>query len=250
MNKLTTYCSLAALAGAAFFVGGAGASGWKSSSYPAPAPNARGVARDAPFDVSVLCDGSPPRIYDLFTPSRFITLAMPSGARGLSYWSGYGDLVVSNYVNGHIYALTSSGSVISSFRCPKAHPADLSDCGRQWGRRYVAFPDVNVAFELTTAGSIISSFAGPGSRLTGVEANGPKDAVLGDPSTGKVYFVGYGSANVTAPAGLCSSRRTGTPPYIDPYVVDVTTNRVYHFSWVGPEPVAPASLGRVKALFR
>ena len=229
----------------------AGASGWRVIySFPAPAAQARGVARNAPYDVSVLCNGTPPRIYDLSTPSRYVNLAIPSGAWGLGYWSGYGDMVVSNYANGYIYALKSNGSVVSSFKCPKRHPADISDAGRIWGHRYVAFPDENVALELTTTGSVISSFSGPGNRLTGIEANGPADAVLGDTSTGKVYFVKYGSANIAEPVGLCSDRRTGTPPYIDPIVVDASKNYIYFLIWVGPEPVAPSSLGRVKALFR
>jgi hypothetical protein len=229
-------------------------SGWEITyTFPAPAPNARGIARDAPYDVSVLCDGTPPRIYDLFTPSNYINLAVPSGVWGLSYWSGYGDVVVSNYNNGYIYGLTSSGSVVASFHCPKDHPADLSEYGRVWGYRYVAFPDDNIALELTTTGSIISSFSGPGSSLTAIEANGEKDAVLGDPATGKVYFVyvvNWGSANIAEPVGLCSSRRTGSPPFIDPMVVDASTNNIYSLDWVGPEPIDPSSIGRVKALFR
>jgi hypothetical protein len=195
----------------------------------------------------VLCDGSPPRIYNLTKPSEYITLAVPTGASGLTKWFEWGDdLVVSNYNTSYIYRLKTTGSVISSFRCPRDHPADLS--GGVYDK-YVAVPGENLALEITTTGSVVSSFKGPGTRLTGVQTDGGK-AVVGDPQTHKVYFLGWGSANLTSPVAVDADIRTGTPPYIGVMVVDAATNYVYAFDWVGPEPVEPSSLGRVKALFR
>jgi len=148
---------------------------------------------------------------------------------------------VSNYNNSYIYKLTSSGSVISSFRCPKAHPADLS----QWAL-YVAIPDENLAIKITTTGSILSSFRGPGSRLTAIDASD----ILGDPETHKVYFLGYGTRSLGAPVGVCADRLTDGPPYVHILVVDRTTNYVYLFKWAGHEAVGPTSFGRIKALFK
>ena len=72
------------LAGILVLAGIVAATGWLVvSSYPAPAPNARGVAFDAPYGVSVLCDGSPPRVYNLYRPSEYVTLSVPKGAWGL-----------------------------------------------------------------------------------------------------------------------------------------------------------------------
>jgi hypothetical protein len=238
-----------ALAGASLFVGEAGASGWLIiASYPAPAPNARGVAFNAPFGLSVLCDGSPPRVYSVFKPSEYISFAVPKGAWGLTRWREWGaDLVVSNYNTSYIYRLTTTGSVIASFRCPRDRPADLS--GGIYGK-YVAIPEENLALEITTTGSVVSSFRGPGTRLTGIQAEGGK-AVIGDPQTHKVYFLGWGSANLTSPVGVEASIRTGQPPpYAQVMVVDGATNYIYYFEWFGHEAVGPASLGGVRALFK
>jgi len=238
---------LIALFAAVFLVvGNVGGTGWVVvASYPAPAPNARGICvGDVPYGTSILCDGSPPRVYDLFRASEYITLAVPQGAWGLV--SGESDTIwVSNYNNSYIYKLTSTGSVLSSFRCPKAHPADLS----RWAL-YAAIPDENLAIEITTTGSILSSFRGPGTRLTAIDACNITEAVLGDPATHKVYFSGYGTGYLDAPVAVCADRLADGPPYVHILVVDSTTNYVYLFKWVGSEAVAPASFGRVKALFK
>ena len=111
MNRVViTICALTLAATAA------GASGWYIiSSIPVPAPNARGFSCRDPFDNSVLCDGSPPRVYDLFNASNYVTLDVPSGVWGLGDWLG-GGITVSNYRNSYIYHLTTTGSVISTFR--------------------------------------------------------------------------------------------------------------------------------------
>jgi hypothetical protein len=224
----------------------ASASGWDMvASYPAPAPNARGVSLFAPYYISVLCDGTPPRIYNLTEPSKYINLAIPKGAWGLSDWFG-NAIAVANNDNSYIYKLTTSGSVISSFRSPKDHPADLS--GPNFSK-YVAIPAENLALEITTAGSVISSFRGPGTRLTALEARYPY-GIVGDPATHRVYFLpNFGTAAVTSPVGTCASVKTGEPPYDDVWVVDAATNYVYLFMWRGSEAVAPASVGRVKTLY-
>jgi hypothetical protein len=234
--------------GVFFAVGNVGGTGWfVVASFPAPAPNARGIAPDAPYGISVLCDGTPPRVYNLAKPSEYISLAVPKGAWGLSKWYHLGDIVVSNYNNSYIYGLNTNGSVISSFRCPKNHPADLSGL---WGKFFVAIPDDNLALELTTAGSIISSFRGPGTLLTAIDANDERRAVLGDPATHKVYFLGHGSITIAAPVGLWSDRRTSPPPYTFVWVVDAATNWVYYIDSTSEEGIVAGSFGRVKGLFK
>ncbi len=221
--------------------------GWHiNASYPAPAPNARGVSLFSPYYVSVLCDGTPPRIYNLGVPSQYINLPIPKGVWGLADWGTLNIIAVSNYNNNYIYRLTTSGSVISSFRSPKDHPADLS--GLSFAK-YVAIPAENLALEITTTGSVISSFHGPGTRLTAVEAYSAY-GIVGDPATHRVYFLpNYGTAVVTSPVGTCASVKTGEPPYGDVWVVDAATNYVYLFVWRGSEAVAPTPLGRIKALY-
>lgn len=223
--------------------------GWEIiGSYAAPAPNARSIARDAPYTISVLCDGNPPRVYNLSKPSENIALALPQGAWGLSTWYRWpNNIVVSNRNNGFIYRLNTSGSVISSFRSPKAHPADISGL---YGKFWVAIPDENLAVEITMTGSVISSFSGPGTRLTALDAGVSTDAVLGDPTTHRVYFLRCGSMTMAAPVGLWAGRRTGWPPYANIWVVNGADNRIYRIDSRSEEAVGPASLGRVKALFQ
>jgi len=243
-RRIVIACVLMSTAAAA-----AGASGWRiTHSIPAPAPNARGFSCYAPFDDSVLCDGSPPRVYDLFNASNYVTLDVPSGVWGLGDWLG-GGITVSNYTNSHIYHLTSTGSVVSSFRCPKDHPADISTY--PWGL-FVAIPDENLALELTRNGSILGSFASPGTRLTAIQANtGPLEYICGDQDTHRVYFKGYGELPLGQPSAIWATMYTGDDLPINWFMVlDSATQYVYVVQWYGPEAVAPASLGRVKALFR
>jgi len=240
-NVLTTWVLMLAAAAAA------GASGWYIiSSIPAPAPNARGFSCDDPFDYSVLCDGSPPRVYDLFNAANYVTLDVPSGVWGLGDWLG-GGITVSNYSNSFIYHLTSTGSVISSFRCPKDHPADIST--RPWDL-FAAIPDENLALELTTNGSILGSFAGPGTRLTAIQANRPTEYICGDAATGRVYIKGYGEFPLAQPSAIWATMYTWDDLPINWFLaLDSATQYAYVVWWHGPEAVAPASLGRVKALF-
>ncbi len=231
----------------------AGASGWSiAASYPAPAPNARGINLHTPGGYSILCDGSPPRIYKLGEPSEYINLAIPRGAWGLSSW-GQDIITVSNYNNSYIYQLTTTGSVISSFQCPKAHPADLSGGGGIY-RKYVAIPEENLAVEVTTTGSVVSSFRGPGNRLTAIEAYSSNDGVIGDAATHRVYFIGFGGFPLGAPAGVWADRKTcdndHEPPYTFVWVVDAATNYIFQLCYSGGENINPASFGRVKGLFK
>jgi hypothetical protein len=251
MKRLRPYLAGATLAGAAVLclAAAAGASGWGIAySIPAPAPNARGFSGWGPFDYSVLCDGSPPRVYDLFNAANYVTLNVPSGVWGLGDWLG-GGITVSNYTNSYIYHLTSTGSVISSFRCPKDHPADIST--RPWGL-FVAFPEENLALELTSNGSILGSFAGPGTRLTAIQADGwPLQYICGDPATHRVYFKDYGELPLAQPSAIWATIKLGDDLPIDWFMVlDSAAQYVYVVWWRGPEAVTPASLGRVKALFR
>lgn len=241
MKKKAIICALALTVAAL-----AAASGWRVVySLPAPAPNVRGICPNAPFDFSVLCDGSPPRIFDINSPSNYISLDVPSGAWGLTVWMA-GVVTVSNYNNSYIYHVTSAGSVISSFRCPRDRPADLAT----W-RNFVAIPNENLALELTTGGSVVSSFRGPGSRLTAIEAKNSACYIIGDPARHKVYFAGYGELNLGSPAAIWADRKTGDERITDWYwVTDSSTNYIYTVRWVGPEPVEPSSLGRVKALYK
>ncbi len=152
---------------------------------------------------------------------------------------------VTNNVNSYVYTLTTTGSLISSFRCPKDRPADIGNGSWRW----IAIPNENLAIQLNVQGSIISTFAGPGSRFTGYFGRGLGDNIIGDPATHKLYFSGWGTANLSEPIGVWASETSGEPPWRYIFVIDKATNYIFWFGWSGQQPVSPASLGRVKGLF-
>jgi len=223
-------------------------SGWQLyRSDPSPAPNARSVCFNAPYTVSVLCDGTPPRIYNEINAAQHIDLQVPPGVWGFATEGSY--YVISNRSNSYIYSVTTTGSVLSSFRCPRDGPADLS----QWGSGYVwvAIPGENRCYELTYSGSIITSYTPPGYQVTALETLYYfPDGIYGDPATHRVYVMGYGSFYLENPLGLTSDMTTGTPPWDGIVVVNGADNRIYQYVFVGPLGVAPASWGRIKALLR
>ncbi len=212
---------------------------------PGPAPNLRGCS--SPY-TDVLTDGTPPRIWRVLssgygTPLR---LNVPTGAWGLAWGASEGGYV-SNYNNSYIYRVNTSGSVLSSFRCPRGRPAGISWAYYTGAVIQVAIPDENLILYLTSTGSVVKSEAGPGTRVT-APANFGRYICVGDAGTRKVYTYA-GTFNVPSVAGLC----TNTPmsgPYDHIWLTDAATNTL---QWWGPgsaQPVGPSSLGRVKALFQ
>ncbi|MEE8640161.1 MAG: hypothetical protein V3T41_07105 [bacterium] len=215
-------------------------------SWRAPAPNVRGYAFHSPYHY-VLTDGSPPRIWR-FDFEKFdspINLQVPRGAWGLekigpvAFW-------VSNYNNSYIYKVNMTGSVVSSFRCPRDHPGEIGGTGLG-GYLAVAIPKDNLALLMTTAGSVVRTFPGPGTRLTAWHSyNG---LLAGDDITHKVYTYA-GTVNVASPAGISPGNWPMSAPYSNFFVTDMATNTVQGWVWGGVVPVGPSSLGRVKALFK
>jgi len=223
-------------------------SGWQLyRSDPSPAPNARSVCLNAPYPISVLCDGTPPRIYNEINAAQYIDLQVPPGAWGFADRGSY--YVISNRTNSYIYTVNTAGSLLSSFRCPRDAPADLNE----WASSslYVAIPAENRCYRLDYSGSILGSYTPPGYNVTALEVASPfDDAIYGDPTTHRVYVMGYGSFYLENPLGLTSDRTAGYPEWDGIIVVNGADNRIYQYGFVGPLGVAPASWGKVKALLR
>lgn len=213
---------------------------------PGPAPKMRGCTYYGAL--SVLTDGTPPRVWPVLssgygTPLR---LNVPTGAWGLA-WGSESPGYVSNYNNSYIYRVSTSGSVLSSFRCPRPHPADISWDHVSYAVLQVAIPNENLILYLTSTGSVVKSEAGPGTRVTAV-ANYSRYLCVGDAGTHKIYTYA-GTFNVPSVAGLCTNAPM-SGPYDHIWLTDAATNTL---QWWGPgsaEPVTPSSLGRVKALFQ
>ena len=210
---------------------------------PGPAPNMRGCS----YPLYVLTDGTPPRIWPVLSSGYGtpLPLDVPAGAWGLAWGSEGG--YVSNYNNSYIYKVNVSGSVLSSFRCPRAHPAEISWFLLPYGDLSVAIPDDNLILYLTFTGSIVKSEAGPGTRVTAAP-NYSGYRCIGDAGTHKVYTYA-GTFNVPSVAGMVTHYPM-SGPYIKIWLTDSATNTLQLWRRGSAEPVGPSSLGRVKALFQ
>ncbi|UCH77943.1 MAG: hypothetical protein JSU81_09500 [Candidatus Coatesbacteria bacterium] len=113
----------------------------------------------------------------------------------------------------------------------------------------VAIPDRNIIAVINTAGSLLATYAGPGARPTGCW--GYAHTYVSDAATHTIYENGVPViTGIQTPVGL-SGRTLTAPPYdMGLYVVDDATDRYYYYGRVSETRVEPASLGRVKALFR
>jgi hypothetical protein len=226
---------------------GASATTWRLlASYAAPAPNVRGCSWGDDPRYYVLTDGSPPRIWGFYVSEPHfrnpISIDLPAGAWGIEFYPRLNEFWVTHHNNSYIYRLSTTGSLLSSFRCPKDHPADIAmGVFSKVNDVAVAIPDENLVLYMTTTGSIVSSEPGPGSRVTAAAL------AVGDEGTHTVY-TWDGNFPIHAPGGVVSATHQGNR-YYHVWVTDMTSN-TYQFWGHDPEPaVLPASLGRVKALF-
>ena len=205
----------------------------------------RGCSHEIP--IHVLTDGTPPRIWQVLETSYGTPLRInvPTGAWGLA-WDESGGGYVSNYNNSYIYKLNGSGSVVSSFRCPRAHPAEISGFRLPYGDLSVAIPEENLILYLTVTGSIVKSEPGPGTRVTAAP-NYAGYRCVGDAGTHKVYTFA-GTFNVPSVAGMVTNYPM-SGPYDKIWLTDAATNTFQHWGRGSMPAVGPSSLGRVKALF-
>ncbi len=224
-------------------------------SFPAP-PGTWDVAADKQWEVYALADGTPPTVYKLSPYFGSIvgsfTVPIPSGARGISYnSSSYDRMWISNRLNGYIYVLTMTGSLMSSFLCPVGTPFGLgySDSSHSHGPGVFASSRLENLIILLdeTTGSLLSSFAGPATAIVAFD-----DWFAGDLYTNYLYWDYYGSWQVldtlpARPLGVGTSVYWPTDQWVYLYVLCANG---YIYVYEGYSAVAPASLGRLKALFR
>jgi hypothetical protein len=116
---------------------------------------------------------------------------------------------------------------------------------------HVAFPDENyIGLINTTTGSLVSTIAGPGTEPTACGPNSDAWFIV-DAGTHAVYE--YGVPVVTgirAPVGFDSCELARGPWTWGFFVVDDATDSILMYRNVTIMGVGPASLGRVKALYR
>jgi hypothetical protein len=222
---------------------------WKFvASFRCPVANARGYAASSEVGGWTVNDGTTPYVYHFnFNIGSILTsFPAPGGAGAWGIGSDLGlAFFVSNNRTSWIYHITTAGSLYSSFRCPIAGPADLDVRGFP-RYLYVAIPDRNIiAVVNQTTGSLVSTFAAPGSRPTGCCGYGT--TLISDSATHTIYEDGVPViTGIQTPVGIDEGFTADVGHFV--WVLDAATNYIYRYdNWVG---VAPASLGRVKALFR
>jgi DNA-binding beta-propeller fold protein YncE len=215
-------------------------------SYATPGAQPRGYAFSDLYAGWLVDDGG--LVYHMHwtTGSVSASFAAPGGrgAWGLCPASGR-YMYLSNNRTSYIYRITTAGSVMGSCRCPLDGPADMA-WSYSGNYAYVAIPGRNViaAFDADT-GSLIRTYAGPGKRAT--SCAGYAGAYVGDADTHTVYLDGKALiTGIASPFGLEEVSTWLDATYL--YVVDDATDRMYMYH--SGLPVTPASLGRVKALFR
>jgi DNA-binding beta-propeller fold protein YncE len=235
----------------------AGAQSWPPrlvASFPAP-PGARDVAFEGWGPLYVLAPGTPSRLYKLTTSGSItasFTVSLPAGARGIAY-EGYSPsrIWVSNRLNGYIYAFTTAGSLTSSFRCPVGKPYGLGFSvynPTHGSGLFASCRDENRIVRLNpTTGSLLSSFAGPASAVIGYD-----DWLCVDRDSNYLYWDFNREWRVldTLPArpyGVATGVLWPTDVDVSAFVL---CRNAYIYFYMGYTAVAPASLGRVKALFR
>jgi len=220
-------------------------------SFPTPTSNPRGYDD---FLYGVVADGPTPYVYRFTGTQGSIYSSFPapggSGAWGLGSYQSY--LYIGNYSTSWIYKTTLGGSLISSFKCPLGGPADF-DIGSYPGFPpyyvlHIAFPDLGIIGVVNqNTGSLIATFAAPGPRPLSYEDGLGTHNTCGDGVTHKVYEDMVPVLDVDAAVGLDKVYTTNGIPS-DLTIVDDSTDRVYWYT--NNTVVTPASLGRVKALFR
>ncbi len=233
----------------------AGAQVWPPrlvASFPAP-PGAIDVAFEGRGPLYVLADSPQRQIYQLNyngSITASFTVTLPQGVRGLTYIEYTREwMFISNRLNGYIYKITTAGSLASSFICPVGKPYAL---GYAWLTRhgaglFAACRDENqiVRFNVTT-GSVLSSFEGPSTAVVTFD-----DFFAGDRFSNNLFWDYYGAWQVmdklpARPLGVAAGILWETDPDVYLYVL---CNNGYIYQYFGWTAVAPASLGRVKALF-
>lgn len=248
---------------AAALTAAAGAQVWpprRVASFPAP-PEAIALACEYE-PLYALVGGKAPTVLVLDRSNGSMTgsfsIPVPNGARGIATtgsWPPY--LWVSNRLNGLLYRLDTSGSVLASFPCPGGKPYGLGGYlyggGPDRGYLTVSCRDENQILRVNpTTGSLDSSFPGPATAVIGYD-----ESLAVDRYSCSLYWIVHKEWEIldtlpSRPLGVttaCQGTTDGGMGSLDGFVL-CRDGFIYHYYGVNGDAVAPASLGRVKALFR
>lgn len=242
---------IAAFIAAAWLAAHVPAEAWKLvASFPTPGPDPRGYSVTSGVGGFIVIGSQTPYVFKMRWSPWIIISSFPApGGPGAWGMAGYSlDLYLSNNRTSWIYKMNEYGSVVSSFRCPVDGPADMDI---RWSplRLYIAIPARNIiAVVNQNTGSLESTFAAPGSRPTA--CGGYTSFYVTDAATHTVYRNGSPIiTDIETPVGFSCTVMVGDAPQaeIGLCIVDDATDRIYFYA--NDTAVAPASLGKVKALF-
>ena len=241
----------------AVFVAAAGAEVWPPSlvsSFAAP-PNAVDVAYELQ-SLYVLIDTSPAAVCKLTTNGSLVSsfgLTIPTPLRGLTYdGQSFSCFFASNRSNGYVYRLSTTGSLAGAFPCPGGVPFGLGftdTSGPHGTGLFAACRDSGYIARLDKdTGSLLGTFAGPASGVVAYD-----DYFAGVRDSNDVYWDYYTSWQVfdtmpARPMGIAAG--VDLPTYDQFLRVFILCQNGYIYFYEGATAVAPASLGRVKALYR
>ena len=240
-NAVITYAALATLV-----TSNAIANWGILSSCPTPCTEPRGRVGNY-----LVGDGLTPYVYYLSLQSGSVGSSFPApggpGAWGITSGEEENEYYISNYETSTIYKINTTGSVLSSFVCPLPGPAGM--CRRWPNQLEIAIPDKNIiAVANVLSGSLVSTIHGPGLKPTACDGYGPgfiPDAGTHAVSLNRRLIIEH----IQFPTGLGEGEQHPQDTERGSlYVVDAATKQIYDIR--SNISVVPASLGRVRALFR
>ncbi|HUU56583.1 MAG TPA: hypothetical protein VMW93_04510 [bacterium] len=144
---------------------------------------------------------------------------------------------------GYIHHLNTGGGLLDSFTIP------FNAQAIEYGGGYLWCTSGAALYKITTSGSVVSSFPAPGSSVYGVSWDAPYLWVCEGSYSGAIYQV------TTSGSIIRSIPRNGHQPYDVAWDGRYVWYTNYSPNWVYAMTIAmtsvePASLGRVKAVFR
>jgi hypothetical protein len=235
-----------------------GALGDIVSSFRAPATQPRGLARQNQY-LFVLDYNSPNRVYRVHPTNGSVVGSWPTpystGNRGLAYIFG-GNLYVGCWSNDTIYRCNSdNGSVIASWAVghdPQGlAPVQTGDGGSGATSLYCSDSSPSYFWRHHyTTGSVISSFAAPHTGFQDITYD-HRNRLIWQYRSFVVYgitTIGSVVASFAWPGHGSYAGMAYHSYYL--YISATTQQYIYRVHCPSNVGVAPASLGRVKALFR
>jgi hypothetical protein len=147
-----------------------------------------------------------------------------------------------SYIPPRVYRLSTTGSILNSF------PIEGTGYGITFGEEVLWYTQGTFVFKVTTNGSIMRSFAAPGLSVTGIFWDDPNLWLVN--SNLRTFFLVNQNGSILDSVGAPKGRPYGIT-WDDSYLwYSTEDNRYVYKMKVSLTAIAPASLGKVKALYR